>query len=72
MDKHLLQSSFEAYEESRGDARSFDGIVRFLNQMQYQFGDSDFLRGKEMTPFTTEEIKDLLKLKETIFRFGFG
>ena len=72
MDKQLLQSSFEAYEESRGDARSFDGIVRFLNQMQYQFGDSDFLRGKEMTPFTTEEIKDLLKLKETIFRFGFG
>lgn len=72
MDRTLLQNTFEKWDESR-EPSSFNALIKKVNEIYFALGSSsDYLRmDEELEPFTTEEIAELWRLKETILSFGF-
>lgn len=72
MDRSLLQNTFEKWDESR-EPSSFNPLIKKVNEIYFALGsNSDYLRmDEEIEPFTTEEIAELWRLKETILSFGF-
>jgi hypothetical protein len=72
LDRGLLQNTFEKWEESRQPS-SFDPLIKKVNEIYFGLGqNSDYLRMDEsIEPFTTEDIEELWRLKETVLSLGF-